>query len=124
MPQRETRYPRLGEQIDRLVRRLAAEKGWNMTSTMECVSQRAHYGRDMVHRWRQGKISPLPETLEILVQIGKEDAGLSREWGESLLNAAHYTNAASLVNRFWGPKVVRAIPCNLPSRDRGSIIGR
>lgn len=124
MPQRETRYPRLGGQIDRLVRSLAAVKGWDMTSTMEYMSQHTHYGRDMVHRWRQGKLRPSTETLEILVQIGKEDAGLPREWGESLLNNAHYIDAASLVNRLWGPKVIRTIPCNLPSRDRESLLGR
>lgn len=124
MSQQEVRYPRLGEQIDRLVRSLAATKGWKMTGTMAFVCEHTYYGPDMVHRWRQGKICPSPETLEILVQIGKENADLPREWGESLLNAAHYPDTMAVVNKLWGPKEIRSIPCNLPSRDRTHLIGR
>src|SRR5581483_2368081 len=64
------------------------------------------------------------ETLEILIRIGREDAGLAREWGESLLHAAQYANAVNLVNQVWGPKTLRPIPCNLPSRDCTNLIGR
>lgn len=124
MSQQKIRYPHLGEQIDRLVRSLAAVKGWNMTATMAYVCERTHYGPDMVHRWRQGKICPSPETLEILVQIGREYADLPREWGESLLNAARYPGTIAMVNKLWGPKEIRAIPCNLPSRERTHLIGR
>ncbi len=124
MPQQLIKYPRLGEQVDRLVRSLAATKGWKMTGTMMYVSQRTHYGPDMVHRWRQGKLCPPIEAVEILIQLGKEDANLSREWGESLLHAAHHAGAVNLVNRYWGPKEIRSIPCNLPSRDHNLLIGR
>ena len=124
MAQQEKRFQRLGEQIVRLVRSLAAAKGWNMTSSMMYISQCTHYGPDMVHRWRQGKICPSPEMLEILARIGKEDASLPREWGESLLNVARYPDTTTLVNTLWGPKVIRSIPYNLPSRDRDELIGR
>lgn len=124
MPQQEKKYPRLGEQIDRLVRSLAALKGWKMTRTMAYISQRTNYGTDMVHRWRQGRICPTTETLEILAEIGKEDADLSREWGESMLNAAYYFDSTNLVNKLWGPITIRSISCNLPARDRTAIIGR
>ncbi len=124
MPRQQTKYPRLGEHIDRLVRSLAAAKGWNMTGTMMYVSRHTNYSPDTVHRWRQGKICPSPETLEILVQIGKEEANLTREWGESLLNAAHHSDATIIVNKLWGPKVIHAIPCNLPARDRTHLVGR
>ena len=124
MLRQEKKYPRLGEQIDRLVRILAAGKGWKMTATMIYISQRTSYGPDMVHRWRQGNICPSDTTLETLAAIGKDEANLSREWGESMLNAAHYSDTTGLVNRLWGPKEVKDIPCNLPSRDRVQLIGR
>ena len=124
MPQREKKYPRLGEQIERLVHSLVAEKGWRMSGAMTYICQRTSYGKNMVHLWRQGKNCPSPETLEILVQIGKEDANLSREWGESLLKAAHYHDTTNILNRLWGPKTIRPIPCNLPSRDHAHLIGR
>lgn len=124
MPRQDIRYPRLGEQIDRLVRSLAAIKGWKMTGTMAYICQRTNYGPDMVHRWRQGKIRPPFETVEILAEIGQKEANLPREWGESLLNAAQHPNISSVVNGLWGPKEIRSIPCNLPSRDRVQLIGR
>ncbi len=124
MPPQKIQNVRLGEQINRFVRSLAATKDWGMTQTMRYIGESTSYSPDMVHRWRQGKIHPKKETLEILAKIGKEDANLPREWGESLLNAAHYFNTTNFVNKLWGPKAVRAIPCNLPSRDRTDLIGR
>lgn len=124
MPQREKRYPRLGELIKDLVRKLAAEKRWRMTPTMAYICDKTYYGPDMVYHWRQGKACPTPETIEILANIGKEDANLTREWGESLLYAAYHPDAVHIVNRLWGPKTIRSIPCNLPSRDRAQLIGR
>jgi tetratricopeptide (TPR) repeat protein len=123
MSRQEIRYPRLGEQVDRLVRSLAAVKGWKMTSAMAHICQRTNYGPDMVHRWRQGKIRPHPETLEILAEIGKE-VNLPRDWGESMLNAVRHPDTTIIVNRLWGPKEIRSLPCNLPSRDRTHLIGR
>ena len=124
MPRQARKYPRLGKQIDRLVHSLVATKGWEMAAAMTYICQRTNYSSDMVYRWRQGKIRPSPETLEVLAEISKEDANLPREWGESMLNAAHYGDAINLVNRLWGPKEVKVVPCNLPSRDRIQLIGR
>jgi predicted negative regulator of RcsB-dependent stress response len=124
MSRREARYPRSGELIDRLVRSVAAAKGWSMRQTMRYIGERTHFSPDMIHRWRQGHYCPAPETLEILIRIGREDAGLPREWGESLLNSVHYANATNLVNQVWGPRMVRSIPCNLPPRDCTDLIGR
>jgi len=124
MSRRKAQYPRAGEQINRLVKSIAAAKGWKMTKTMEYISQCTHYGPDMVHRWRQGNNCPSPNILEILVHIGKEEANLPREWGESLLNAARYTDTTNLVNQLWGPKSLRTILCNLPARNYTKLIGR
>jgi hypothetical protein len=124
MARREVQYSRAGEQINRLVKSVAAAKGWSMTHTMTYIGQQTNYGRDMVHRWRQGNSCPSLETLEILLRVGKEDAGLHRAWGESLLGAVRHPDATTLVNLLWGPKVVHPIPCNLPSRDYTDLIGR
>lgn len=124
MPQHEKHYPRLGELITRLVRTLAATKGWKITFAMTYIGEQTFYGPDMVHHWRQGKSLPKRETLEILAKIGKEDADLEREWGESLLRSAYHPDVTRVVNKLWGPKVIRSIPCNLPSRDRSQLIGR
>lgn len=124
MPRREARYPRSGEYIDRLVKSIHAAKGWSMMQTMTYISEQTGYGRDMVHRWRQGNSRPSFETLDILIRLGKEEAGLPREWGERLLQAVHYPEAAHLVNQLWGPREVHSIPCNLPSRDCTDLIGR
>ena len=124
MSRQGRKYPRLGEQIDRLVHSLVATKGWEMASAMSHICQHTSYSSDMVYRWRQGKLLPSPDTLEILAEIGKKDANLSREWGESMLNAANYKDTISLVNKLWGPKEVKVIPCNLPSGDGAHLIGR
>jgi len=50
MSRQEARYPRAGEQIERLVKSLTAVKGWSMTETMTYISNHTSYGRDMVHR--------------------------------------------------------------------------
>jgi tetratricopeptide (TPR) repeat protein len=120
----ENHYPRLGEQVTRLVRSLAAVKGWKMMRAMEHISQSTHYGPDMIHRWRQGKICPSPEIVEILAQMGKEEANLPREWGESLLRAAQHPDAGSIINNLWGSQNLRQIPCNLPSLEHRQLIGR
>jgi len=117
-------HPRLGEQITRLIRILAAKRGWNMTIAMMYVAEQIHYSRDMLHRWRQGHGCPSPEIVEILAKIGKEEATLDREWGESFLHAAHYPNTVALVNALWGPREIRSILCNLPTPEHTTLIGR
>jgi len=124
MVQQERRYPRLGEQITRLVRSLAAAKGWNMARAMSDVCDHINYSTDMVHHWRQGRSIPPVEAIKNLVRIGKDDANLPREWGESFLKAAHYPNALRTVNELWGPKEERKIPCNLPNPEHTDLIGR
>lgn len=118
------RYPRLGEQITRLTRSLVAAKSWDKKYTMAYVGQQTGYSRDMVYRWQQGRACPSPETIEMLAQIGKKEANLPREWGESLLNAARYPDPVTLINKLWGPKELRIIPCNLPTPEHTQLIGR
>ena len=121
MPQR---YPRLGEQITRLTRSLVAVKGWDKKYTMDYVGNQTGYSPDMVYRWQQGRSGPSLETIEMLAKIGKEEANLPREWGESLLNATRHPDTATFVNNLWGPKELRSIDWNLPPPEHTELIGR
>jgi hypothetical protein len=94
-------YPRLGEQLTRLLRVLAGVKGWKMTTTMVYVAGQIDYSRDMLYRWRQGNACPSPEVAEALAKIGKEEANLDRTWGESFLSAAHHADRAAILEKYW-----------------------
>ena len=118
------RYPRLGEQITRLTRSLSAVKDWNKQYTMAYVSKKTGYSTDMIYRWQQGHRCPPPETIKILAQIAKREAGLDREWGESFLNATHHPDTAAILYDLWGPKEIRSIDWNLPPLDHTELIGR
>ena len=117
-------YILLGEQITRLNRTLVAVNDLTMRDTMNYVGEQTGYSRDTVYRWQQGRSRPSTETVEILAQIGKKDASLPREWGESFLKAARHPDATSIVNNLWGPKEIHSIPCNLPSPEHTEFIGR
>jgi len=122
--QQDSRHPRLGEHITRLVRSLAAIKGWSMARATREVSEYTHYSADMVYRWKQGRSSPDLETVKVLAQIGRKEAQLEREWGESLFRVARYPDAVDELNKLWGPKEIRTIPCNLPAPAYIELIGR
>jgi hypothetical protein len=124
MAPHEKSYLLLGKQIDRLVHGLMEKKNWKVAGAMAHIGQRTGYSPDMVYRWRQGNLCPSIETVEELVKIGKEDTDLPREWGESLLQAAHHADTTEIVNKWWGLKEIRSIPCNLPSRDLTHLVGR
>lgn len=113
--------PRLGEQITRLARSLAAVKGWPMQSAMKYIANSTGYSVDTVFGWRQGRQCPSPEVVEKLAQIGKAEAKLDREWGKSLLQAARHPEAVAIVNKIWGPEKVSS---NLPSPEHTDFIGR
>lgn len=117
-------YPRLGEQITRLLRSLAAVKGWNMATAMTYVAGQIHYSPDMLYRWRQGKGCPPREVAEMLAKIGKEEANLDRAWGESFLSAAHHDDRVAILDMLWGLRELRTIPCNLPAPGHTTFIGR
>lgn len=126
MSQVKRHYVRLGEQINHLVHALALANKWSMTRAMNEVAVRTGYAESTVYRWRQGRLRPRNKILEILIGIGKEDAGLPRTWGKDLLTAASYPKAeiTRLVNETWGAKEVRSIPCNLPPPEHTAFIGR
>lgn len=124
MAQSQRLYARLGEQIAHLIDALALAKNWSKKQTMAELSQRTGYAEATVYRWRQGRLQPQDETPEILARLGKEEAGLDRTWGESMLHAARHPDVIHLVNSIWGPKELRFIPNNLPPPMNTAFIGR
>ena len=130
MPQSRYSYAYLGEEITRLLRAIAAQPSYaGKKKPMEWVTSYIadHTGYDgaTVYRWRQGRLCPPSKTVEILAQIGKDEAGLDRNWGNSLLRAAGYMakDAADIVNTIWGTEQIRSIHHNLRSPIR-PLIGR
>jgi len=95
-------HPRLGEQITRLIRSLAAVQGWSMTAATTHLARQTVYSTDMIYRWRQGRGCPPTKTIEILAKIGREEANLDRDWGESFLKAASYPDTVDIINTLWG----------------------
>lgn len=124
MSGKHQRYARLGEQIDHLIRALALAKNWRMGRAVAEVARHTGYAEATIHRWRQGRLRPPDETLEILARLGKDEAGLDRIWGDSLLQAARYLGASHLVNEIWGAKEILAVPHNLPTPAHTIFFGR
>jgi LuxR family glucitol operon transcriptional activator len=115
---------RLGEQIAHLIDALALAKNLSKKQTMAELEERTGYTEATTYRWRQGRLCPPDETIEILLQLGKEEANLNRNWGESLLHVARHSDPDRLVNKIWGPKAVRLIPNNLPPPAHTAFVGR
>lgn len=118
-------FSKTGSLISELVRSLViTRKFTSMLAVTQYISTETGYSGDMIYRWRQGKLRPSNDVLLILARIGKEDAGMSREWGESLFISTGHLNAETIVNKIWGMKVLRRIPNNLPTPMHTTFIGR
>jgi len=120
----ERPYAHLGEQIDHLMHALALAKGWRMKRATQEVFDRAGYDGSTIYRWRQGRLRPPDETLEVLARLGNEHAGLDRFWGTNLLKAARYPDIEHLLDEIWGAKEIRSILNNLPALERTVFVGR
>jgi LuxR family glucitol operon transcriptional activator len=118
------RYSRLGELLSHLTKALELQHGWATKQTMIELAERTGYAEATVYRWRQGRLRPRDETLELLARIGQEEAGLGRGWGESFFLAARHPEAHRLLDAIWEPAPRRDIPHNLPRRDYTAFIGR
>lgn len=115
---------RLGEQIAHLIDALALVRGWSKKQTLVELEQLTGYAEATIYRWRQGRLRPPDDTLEILLRLGKEEANLDRGWGRSLLQAVDHPAAPYLVNAVWGPQEIRPIPNNIPLPGHTTFVGR
>src|SRR5579859_1855018 len=121
-PQRE--FIASGKLIGRLTHSLARVKDWSMEETMSYIGSQTGRSSDMIYRWQQGHLVPKAEIIEVLAHIGYEEAELSREWCEELLRTTRYPETVNLLNKLWGPKNLRTIPCRLARLEHAHLIGR
>jgi len=96
----EAKYPELGQCITRFIRMLAALRDQSVGLAMQDVAQRTGRAVQTVYCWRAGNLWPSNEALEILAQLGRQEAGLDRVWVEQLLE--YRRNAADQVDDVLG----------------------
>lgn len=77
-------HPRLGEQITRLVRTLAAVKGWSMTAAMAFVAEKTGYGPDRGSRHFYPPKSPLSVDHVFIEGISAFEAGHVHDFGNGI----------------------------------------
>ena len=80
-------WVRFGEQVNQLVYTLAGArfKG-DIETSNRFVADRIHYSESSLRMMRQGRFRPQnDEALEMMARLGKEEAGLEREWAKTLL---------------------------------------
>ena len=117
----ESCYPRFGEQMDRLVYALVANKNWIVRKAVAHIADRVGYSTDSVYRWRRGERYPRQEeVLELLAKIGKE-AGLDRVWGESFLRAGRHPFAIRVIEDVWGIQGHRPLQAGQETTDAARL---
>ncbi|MCB0062869.1 MAG: ATP-binding protein [Caldilineaceae bacterium] len=114
----------VGTQVAHLVHALALKHGWTKAFATDHIATAAGFGPDIVYKWRQNRIAPSTETVEILLHLGQEEAQLDREWGINLVRAARYYELLALVDALWEPEFQIEIPHNLPKPTYTEFVGR
>ncbi len=120
----EKRESSLGTHIAHLVQALALKKQWTKAYATQYIADAAGFGADIVYKWRQNRLTPSDDTILILLQIGCTEAKLPRTWGQELVSAARYPEAATTVDELWLPEPLCEIPHNLPKPTYSLFIGR
>jgi len=114
----------LGTNIVHLVQILALKKQWSKAYTTQHIADAAGFGADIVYKWRQNRITPSDETLTTLLRIGCIEAGLQRDWGVAVVQAARYQEGMALVDELWEPQAEEEVPHNLPKPTYTTFVGR
>ncbi len=114
----------LGANIAHLVQILAVKKQWSKAYATQHIADAAGFGTDIVYKWRQNRIAPSDETLATLLRIGCTEAGLQRDWGVAVVEAAHFQEGLELVDELWEPQPEQDVPHNLPKPTYTTFVGR
>ncbi len=120
----EKRESSLGTHIAHLVQTLALKKKWSKAYATQHIADAAGFGADIVYKWRQNRLTPSDDTLQILLQIGCSEAKLPREWGAEVVSAARHPEGVSIVDELWEPLQLQEIHHNLPKPTYSLFIGR
>ena len=97
------KWSEFGEQVNRLVYTLA---GRNFQADIDCanrfIAERIFYSEVSVRMMRQGRFRPREENaLETLVEIGKTEADLDREWASRLLYSSQHPNPEKVLQKIY-----------------------
>jgi hypothetical protein len=97
------KWDEFGEQVNRLVYALAGCKFQaDIERANRYVAEQIFYSEVSVRMMRQGRFLPHEETaLETLVEIGKSDAELGREWASHLLHSGHHSNPERILQKIF-----------------------
>lgn len=96
-----------GEQVNRLVYALAGRKFQaNIEFTNRFIAERINYSESSMRLMRQGRFRPREtQALETLVEIGKTEAELGRDWAYRLLQSGQHSNPEMVLERIYPREV-------------------
>lgn len=114
----------LKEHIEHLIDALVLEQRWTKKRVLAYLAEHTNFAEATVYRWRQGRLRPRDETIEILAQVAKQSGKLDRDWGKSFLQASRYPQIENLLSQIWGSENLLTIPNNLPKKEHSAFIGR
>jgi hypothetical protein len=126
-----SKWQEFGNQVNHLVYVLATKNhNANIGAANRYVAEKTSYGEDSIRMMRQGKFLPGDEhTLEILVDIGKNEAALGKDWAENLLKAARCIDPQNLLDKYYRQSfkerehAVTQLNPSFVSRISGAAIG-
>jgi hypothetical protein len=97
------KWSEFGEQVNRLVYALAGCKfQTDIESANRFIAERIFYSEVSVRMMRQGRFRPREEqALETLVEIGKCEAELGREWANRLLRSGQHPQVELVLDKFY-----------------------
>ena len=96
------RWKQFGEQVNCMIYSLAGQKyQGDIELTNRLVAQQIHYSEASLRAMRQGRFRPQEDSaLVTLVEIGFQQAGLSRAWAEALLRYGSHPNAHTILSQY------------------------
>jgi hypothetical protein len=99
------KWSEFGEQVNRLVYALAGRKYQaDIEMANRVIAERIYYSEVSLRMMRQGRFRPRePHALEILVEIGKLDAELGRDWAVRLLHSGQHPDPKPIIQRLFPP---------------------
>lgn len=92
-------WVRFGEQVNQLVYTLAGArfKG-DIEMANRFIADHIHYSESSLRMMRQGRFRPQNDrALEMMVRLGKQEAGLGHEWARTLLVGGRYPDPERLL---------------------------
>lgn len=103
-----------GHLVRGAVNAIADFEGQNVSIIEAELSERICMAPTAIHRFKAGYVPRDPRIIEVLAEAGVRRAYLNRAWLQRFLRAAHYHDAAALIERLIPPE---SAPSALPERS-------